>query len=73
MSALLGEPFLLANYPIPSRGISKPGVSEEKGDRHVRVTSSSCEQGEGVATVTVQGDGVHVLEVQSTCLYLKWT
>lgn len=68
MSALLGEPFLLANYPIPSRDFSKSvGTSKEKVNRHVKVTSSSSGHGEGLATVTVQGDGVHVLEVPPTC------
>jgi hypothetical protein len=64
-SALLSEPFLLANYPIPSQNFPRSvETSKGKGNRYVKVSGSCNELGEGFATVTVQGDGVHILEVQ---------
>ena len=70
MSSLLGEPFLLANYPVPPQNIPKsPGTFKTHSHRYVGVQGSRSDHGEGFATVTVQGDGIHVLEVPFACSF----
>jgi len=65
MSVLLGEPYLLASYPIPSQKSVHPGdVGHSKRSDYLSATFSSNSHGEGFVTVSVQGDGFHVLEVR---------
>ena len=72
MSSLLGEPFLLANYPIPSQNSPQSsGTSKIRGNRNVLVKGSCSTHGEGYATVTVQGDGIHILEVLIVCIICR--
>ncbi|KAH9965838.1 hypothetical protein BC827DRAFT_1264927 [Russula dissimulans] len=60
MVAAIGEPFLLSNYDNHLRDST---VAPHKGIfvTHERSTVSKAK--EGIATVTVHGDGVHVLDV----------
>lgn len=60
MSALLGEPYLLSSYAVSSRGVNRSGYT---ATRYIRVTYSQDKQEAGYATVCVEGDGVHILEV----------
>ncbi|KAH9179596.1 hypothetical protein EDB89DRAFT_1922170 [Lactarius sanguifluus] len=63
MSIAIGEPFLLSSYDIPWRESGSPshhGIYVT----HEPVTGTKKSR-EGFVTVTVQGDGVHVLDVMS--------
>ncbi len=66
MSIAIGEPFLLSSYDIPWRELSGSpshhGIYVTHGPSGVAKAKSR----EGFATVTVQGDGVHVLDVMSS-------
>jgi hypothetical protein len=64
MRPAVNEPFLLASYQYRHR--KHDGKSSKKPLNSVYVSSaSSSKLSEGYATVTVQGDGVHILDVCS--------
>ncbi|KAF8272086.1 hypothetical protein EI94DRAFT_1567074 [Lactarius quietus] len=66
MSIAIGEPFLLSSYDIPSRVSS--GSRSHHGIYVVHEPSSGAKakSREGFATVTAQGDGVHVVDISDS-------
>ena len=60
MSATISEPFLLSSYGL-SKSITKTATDLDRRCPYVCAT-----HGGGYATVTAQGDGLHVLDVSST-------
>ncbi|KAI0268165.1 hypothetical protein BC834DRAFT_933308 [Gloeopeniophorella convolvens] len=61
MSAVVGEPFLLSSYDSLRRSASAVQPHQNVYVSHHRPSSSRAK--EGFATITVNGDGVHVLDV----------
>jgi hypothetical protein len=66
MFAAIGEPFLLSNYDTPRRDSSTASPRQSIYVTHEQSSGSKAK--EGFATVTVHGDGVHVLNVKSSRL-----
>ncbi|KAF8592592.1 hypothetical protein K439DRAFT_1610370 [Ramaria rubella] len=74
MSALLDEPTLLISYPTPSKNIPTSSGESKTNSRHnVSVTCYPSDFGEGFVTVSVQGDGIYVLELSSAHAILSHT
>ena len=70
MDASIGEPFLLASYAVAHRlQKSKATPKSQRAGASVYATHEKTASGssDGYVTVTVQGDGVHVLDVCSSC------
>ena len=73
MSIAIGEPFLLSSYDVP--------LWESSGSRshhgiyvaHESSSGAKAKSREGFATVTVQGDGVHVVDVKSSLFFGTYT
>lgn len=64
----IGEPFLLASYGL-SKNLPKCTGDLNRGSSYVTATFADGTKGaDGYATVTAQGDGVHVLDVSLSML-----
>ncbi|KAH9077077.1 hypothetical protein EDB83DRAFT_2348082 [Lactarius deliciosus] len=66
MSIAIGEPFLLSSYDIPWRKLSGPPSHHGIYVTHEPATGTKAKSREGFVTVTVQGDGVHVLDISDS-------
>jgi hypothetical protein len=66
MSIAIGEPFLLSSYDIPWRESSGSQSHHGIYVNHEPSGAAKAKSREGFATVTVQGDGVHVVDVKSS-------
>ncbi|KAJ7632117.1 hypothetical protein FB45DRAFT_1057259 [Roridomyces roridus] len=67
MDATVGDPFLLASYSVAQRIQKKaakqsPSVASNLYATHEKIASGSSD---GYATVTAQGDGVHILDLST--------
>ena len=66
MTSSISDPFLLASYSISKRLLnpksSKNPDANPSANVHVTYTDSKSD---GYATATVQGDGVHLLDVRT--------
>lgn len=63
MSAAINEPFLLSSYGL-SKSLPKGTGELNRGSTYVFSThGNGLKSVDGYATVTAQGDGVHVLDV----------
>jgi hypothetical protein len=60
MSAIINDPFLLASYDRQKK-LTKPGSD----DGSSAFVSHDGGPKEGYATTTVQGDGLHVIDVRT--------
>ena len=64
MTSSISDPFLLASYSISKRLLNpkstKKSDANPSANVHVTYTDSKSD---GYATATVQGDGIHVLDV----------
>ncbi|KAJ7460953.1 hypothetical protein B0H11DRAFT_2315486 [Mycena galericulata] len=68
MDATVGEPFLLASYGVAQRlQKSKAAGKSQSSSAHLYATHEKIASGssDGYATVTAQGDGVHVLDLST--------
>ena len=64
----ISEPFLLSSYGI-SKSLPKCTGDLNRGPPYVTVTFADGTKGtDGLATITAQGDGVHVLDVSLSML-----
>ncbi|KAI0307076.1 hypothetical protein B0F90DRAFT_1684935 [Multifurca ochricompacta] len=68
MGAAIGEPFLLSNY-----GTSSSSASVHRNIFVTHERSNSSSKKEGFATVTVNGDGVHILNVSDLHITSSYT
>ncbi|KAI9467106.1 hypothetical protein BJY52DRAFT_1236476 [Lactarius psammicola] len=66
MSIAIGEPFLLSSYDIPWRELSRSSSHHGIYVTHGPSSAAKAKSREGFATVTVQGDGVHVLDISDS-------
>ncbi|KAH9002207.1 hypothetical protein EDB86DRAFT_2898629 [Lactarius hatsudake] len=66
MSIAIGEPFLLSSYDIPWRELSGSPSHHGIYVTHEPATGTKAKSREGFVTVTVQGDGVHVLNISDS-------
>ncbi|KAH9049690.1 hypothetical protein EDB84DRAFT_1260539 [Lactarius hengduanensis] len=66
MSIAIGEPFLLSSYDIPWRELSGSPSHHGIYVTHEPATGTKAKSREGFVTVTVQGDGVHVLDISDS-------
>ncbi|KAH9060923.1 hypothetical protein EDB87DRAFT_1808093 [Lactarius vividus] len=66
MSIAIGEPFLLSSYDIPCRELSGSPSHHGIYVTHEPATSTKAKSREGFVTVTVQGDGVHVIDISDS-------
>jgi len=68
MASSISDPFLLASYPISKRLLNqKPSENPDanpSANIHITYTDSKSD---GYATATVQGDGIHLLDVRVSC------
>ena len=72
MSTTIGEPFLLSSYGL-SKSLPKYTGDLNRGPSYVTVTFADGTKGsDGFATITAQGDGVHVLDVGLSMLRIKY-
>jgi len=65
MTSSISDAFLLASYSISKRLLNpkNPGLTPS-ANVHITYTDSKSD---GHATATVQGDGIHLLDVRSPC------
>ena len=70
-STTIGDPYLLAAYSLPPPSKKSLGKSVAPDERPFILSSHSTgsKHEDGLLTVAVQGDGIHVLDV-SLLLYL---
>ncbi|KAH8988476.1 hypothetical protein EDB92DRAFT_1800580 [Lactarius akahatsu] len=66
MSIAIGEPSLLSSYDIPWRGLSGSPLHHGIYVAHEPATGTKAKSREGFVTVTVQGDGVHILDMSDS-------
>ncbi|KAI9447943.1 hypothetical protein H4582DRAFT_42547 [Lactarius indigo] len=66
MSIAIGEPFLLSSYDTPWRELSGSPSHHGIYVTHEPASGTKAKSREGLATVTVQGDGVHVLDISDS-------
>jgi len=68
MTSSISDPFLLASYSISKRLLNpKPSKNPDvipSANVHITYTDSKSD---GYATATVQGDGIHLLDVRARC------
>ena len=68
MTCSISDPFLLASYSISKRLLNpKPSKNPDifpSANVHITYTNSKSD---GYATATVQGDGIHLLDVCTPC------
>lgn len=68
MTSSISDPFLLASYSISKRLLgsksSKNSDANPSANVHITYTDSKSD---GYATATVQGDGIHLLDVCTPC------
>jgi hypothetical protein len=63
MSATISEPFLLSSYGL-SKNLPNCVGELKRGSSYVHSThENGSKNSDGSATITVHGDGVHVLDV----------
>ena len=64
MTSSIGDPFLLASYSISKRLLNpKPTKNPDANPlSHAHITYTDSKS-DGYATATVQGDGIHLLDV----------
>lgn len=60
MAATLGDPHTLASYPIPQR-------LKTNAD-HVFTNAPVGDESDFSATIGVQGDGIHIIDVSQCCI-----
>lgn len=66
----IGEPFLLSSYGL-SKSLPKGTGDLNRGSSYVTATfADGTKSADGYATITAQGDGVHVLDVSPPMLEL---
>ena len=64
MSSILGDPFLLSTYSLPSQSKRAKGKSIAAGERSYAFINHFCSpKQDGQVAVAVQGDGIHILDV----------
>lgn len=71
MASTVGDPFLLASYPLPSRATqTKKTGTRQRASQLLHASHSRLPRSEdGQVTVAAQGDGVHVLDVRTYHLH----
>lgn len=75
MSASISDPFLLSSYALSARHSRHASSSSSQQLAHVLAThkhGSGSDKTDGMVTIAVQGDGVHVLDVSSQDVLQWW-
>ena len=62
MHATINEPFVLSSYGL-HKGLPRCTGELNRGSAYVYSTFSAVKNQDGYTTITVHGDGVHVLDV----------